>query len=92
VQTAAREKRRSDLRGPVHLPRMLQQQEFQVRLGTARLAAACCQRRAGATLAPVPRMLLRRRTRVLLQVCAQPRSCLFADSTSSAATGAHAAR
>jgi len=38
VQTAAREKRRSDLRGPVRLPRMLQQQEFQVRLGTARLA------------------------------------------------------
>ena len=41
VQAAAREKRRSDLRDPVRLPSLLQQQEFQVRLGTARLARAC---------------------------------------------------
>ena len=39
VQAATREERRSDLRGPVRLPRMLQKQRIQVRLGTARLAA-----------------------------------------------------
>jgi hypothetical protein len=44
VQAATREKRRSDLRGPVRLPRLLQQQELQIRLGTAKLAAACWQR------------------------------------------------
>jgi hypothetical protein len=44
VQAAAREKRRSDLRNPVRLPRVLQEQELQVRLGRARLARACCQR------------------------------------------------
>ena len=38
VQAAAREKRRSDLRKPVRLPRVLQQQELQVRLGTTRLS------------------------------------------------------
>ena len=44
VQAAAREKRRSDLRHPVRLPHVLQQQEVQVRLGPARLASACFQR------------------------------------------------
>jgi len=39
VQTAAREKRRSDLRIPFRLPRMLQQKEFQVRTRTESLAA-----------------------------------------------------
>jgi len=39
VQAAARAKRRSDLRFPVRLPRMLQQKEFQVRLRTESLAA-----------------------------------------------------
>ena len=33
VQTAEREKRRSDLRVPVRMSRVLQQEEFQVRLG-----------------------------------------------------------
>jgi hypothetical protein len=40
VQAAAGEKRRRDLRPPVRLPNVLQQQELQVRSGTATLAPA----------------------------------------------------
>jgi hypothetical protein len=46
VQAAAREKRRRDLRGPIRLPGVLQQQEFQIRLGTARLAEGTLRLRA----------------------------------------------
>jgi hypothetical protein len=44
VQAAPREKRRSHLRAPFPLPRVLQQQEFQVRLGRERLAAGMLPR------------------------------------------------
>ena len=43
VQAAAGEKRRSDQRGPVCLPRVLQQQRFQVRIAGATLTGACFQ-------------------------------------------------